>query len=95
MTTTNEPGIYKENEYGIRTENTMLCVDDQETDSGKFYEFEVISFCPIDQRAIIPEMLSQKQKDWLNNYHQDVFEKLSLSLDEAERNWLKQQTRKI
>ena len=95
MTTTNEPGIYKENEYGIRTENTLLCVNDQKTDSGQFFKFEVISFCPIDLRAILPEMLSQRQKDWLNNYHQGAYKKLSVSLTETERNWLKKHTRKI
>ena len=95
MVTTNEPGIYKENEYGIRTENTLLCVEDRKTDSGQFYKFEVISFCPIDLDGVLPGMLSQTQKDWLNNYHQEVYEKLSSGLDDAERNWLKNQTQII
>ncbi len=95
MITTNEPGIYKENQYGIRTENTLLCVEDQKTDSGQFYKFEVISFCPIDLDAILPEMLSKKQRDWLNDYHQEVYKKLSFHLDEEERKWLKIQTREI
>jgi Xaa-Pro aminopeptidase len=95
MVTTNEPGIYKENQYGIRTENTLLCVEDQKTDSGQFYKFEVISFCPIDLAAILPEMLSTKQKDWLNDYHAIVYDKLKSGLTESEQNWLKLQTRKI
>ncbi|MDO9578115.1 MAG: aminopeptidase P family protein [Candidatus Cloacimonadales bacterium] len=95
MTTTNEPGIYKENQYGLRIENTLLCVEDRKTDSGQFYKFEVISFCPIDLDGVLPEMLSQKQKNWLNNYHREVFEKLSCGLAAEELKWLKNQTRKI
>ncbi len=95
MVTTNEPGIYKENQYGIRTENTMLCVEDRKTDSGQFFKFEIISFCPIDFRAVLPEMLSETQKNWLNNYHADVYEKLSSHLNEAERTWLQRQTEAI
>ncbi|MFC1898265.1 aminopeptidase P family protein [Candidatus Cloacimonadota bacterium] len=95
MVTTNEPGIYLENKYGIRTENTLLCVEDQKTDSGQFYKFEVISFCPIDLKGILPEMLSQQQKEWLNNYHQEVYIKLSPGLNKAEQDWLKIQTRNI
>ena len=95
MTTTNEPGIYKENKYGIRTENTLLCIEDRKTDSGQFFMFEVISFCPIDLEAILPEMLAQKQKDWMNNYHREVYEKLTPGLNTEEQNWLKNKTRKI
>lgn len=95
MTTTNEPGIYKENQYGIRTENTLLCVKDKKTESGQFYKFEVISFCPIDIRGILPEMLSKSQKEWLNNYHKEVYEKLHSYLNEAERIWLQEMTKSI
>lgn len=95
MTTTNEPGIYKENEYGIRTENTMLCVEDRNTDSGIFYKFEVISFCPIDIRAIVPEMLNTSQKEWLNNYHSEVYSKLNAYLTKTEKKWLKTMTQPI
>jgi Xaa-Pro aminopeptidase len=95
MTTTNEPGIYLENQYGIRTENTLLCVENRKTDSGQFFKFEVISFCPIDLNGILPKMLSKKQKNWLNNYHQEVYEKLSIYLNDEEQNWLKIQTSEI
>ncbi|MCF7793220.1 MAG: aminopeptidase P family protein [Candidatus Cloacimonetes bacterium] len=95
MTTTNEPGIYKENEYGIRTENTLLCVEDQKTYSGQFYKFEVISFCPIDIRAILPEMLNESQNEWLNNYHNKVYKKLNSYLTSEEKTWLEEMTKPI
>ncbi|HPR18493.1 MAG TPA: aminopeptidase P family protein [Candidatus Cloacimonadota bacterium] len=95
MVTTDEPGIYLENKYGIRTENTLLCVEDRKTDSGQFYKFEVISYCPIDLRAVLPEMLNDSQKKWLNDYHAMVFENLSPFLDEPEKHWLQEQTQEI
>ena len=69
MTITNEPGIYKAGKYGIRTENTMLVVPSRETEFGVFYKFEPLTLCPIDQEAILPEMLTTEEKAWLNQYH--------------------------
>jgi Xaa-Pro aminopeptidase len=95
MVTTNEPGIYREGEYGIRTENMLLTVPDQTTDSGEFLKFETLSFCPIDLKAIESEMLNRKEKEWLNNYHAQVFEKLANDLDPEERKWLKETTKPV
>ncbi len=69
MLITNEPGIYKENRHGIRIENTQLVVDDMETEFGKFYSFETISYVPIDLDALKVEMLTDIEKNWLNDYH--------------------------
>lgn len=92
MTITNEPGIYKAGKYGIRTENTMLVVPSRETEFGVFYKFEPLTLCPIDQEAILPEMLTIEEKAWLNQYHKNVYEALSPMLSEAEKQWLKNAT---
>lgn len=95
MITTNEPGIYKEGKYGIRTENMMLTTQHQITEFGTFFRFETLTLCPIDIRAIVPDMLDQRQKDWLNSYHTRVYEKLGPHLNTEERVWLGQKTAPI
>lgn len=95
MVITNEPGIYRNGEHGIRTENTILVKEKCNTEFGKFMEFEVISYCPIDLDAIDKTILEKEEKDWLNNYHKEVYEKLSPYLEEDLKEWLKNQTRAI
>lgn len=92
MTITNEPGIYKAGKYGVRTENTMLVVPSRETEFGVFYKFEPLTLCPIDQEAILPEMLTTEEKTWLNQYHKNVYEALSPMLSETEKQWLRNAT---
>lgn len=92
MTITNEPGIYKAGKYGVRTENTMLVVPSRETEFGVFYKFEPLTLCPIDQEAILPEMLTTEEKAWINQYHKNVYEALSPMLSEAEKQWLRNAT---
>ena len=95
MIITNEPGIYKEGLWGIRIENMMLVKEAMKTEDGTFYQFETVSYCPIDLDGVLTEQLSQKEKDWLNQYHQDVYQKLSPFLDASERDWLKINTRPV
>jgi Xaa-Pro aminopeptidase len=95
MILTNEPGIYKEGLHGARTENTLLVVDDFETEYGKYMKFDTISFCPIDLDGLDVDLLTQQEKDWLNNYHREVYEKLSPALNSEEKVWLKHETRAI
>lgn len=95
MIITNEPGIYKENKHGIRTENELLVIKDEETEFGQFMRFEPITRCPIDLEGIDASMLSTKEKNWLNNYHKKVYEDLYPYLDEQESEWLKNNTRAI
>ena len=96
MILTNEPGVYKEGKHGIRTENTLIVEKDFESEEfGEFYKFRTISYCPIDLEGVNVEMLSSEEKDWLNNYHNMVFEKLSPYLNEEEKEFLNTQTRKI
>lgn len=95
MILTNEPGVYIEGQYGIRTENEMLVVEDGETEFGKFLRFEPITYCPIDINGIDPGLLDEDEKRWLNEYHSMVYELLSPLLDEKEREWLKLRTSPI
>lgn len=95
MIITNEPGIYLEGKYGIRIENMMLVVEDEKTEFGQFMKFEAITYCPIDLAGINKEMLTESEKQWLNNYHQEVYTKLGPYLNEEERVWLKEETREI
>lgn len=95
MIITNEPGVYKEGRHGIRTENVILVVKDEETEFGQFMKFETISFCPIDLEGIVPELLTSEERAWLNNYHREAYNKLSPYLNEEEKAWLKHETREI
>lgn len=96
MIITNEPGVYKEGKHGIRTENTLIVEKDLVSEEfGEFYKFRTISYCPIDLEGVNVEMLSPEEKDWLNDYHDMVFEKLSPYLDEEEKEFLKAETRRI
>lgn len=95
MVISDEPAMYRTGEYGIRTENMILCRTDSETEFGQFLGFETLTLCPIDTRLIIPTMLSARERAWLNKYHQMVYDKLSPYLDEAEKTWLKNKTAEI
>lgn len=95
MVITNEPGIYKEGKHGVRTENIMLVVEEEKTEFGQFMSFEAITYCPIDLDGIYKDMLTDKEKQWLNYYHKMVYKKLSPYLDEEHKAWLKKETREI
>jgi Xaa-Pro aminopeptidase len=95
MLTSNEPAIYREGEYGIRTENLILCYCDEETEFGKFLRFETVSLCYIDKLLIDKSLLDSNEIDWLNAYHAEVYDKLNPYLSDAERIWLKEKTEAI
>ena len=91
MILTNEPGIYKEGKHGIRTENMMIVVKDEETEFGQFMRFETITYCPIDCAGVDQTMLTQSELEWLNTYNKTVYTKLSPYLNEEEKAWLAQE----
>lgn len=95
MFTSNEPGYYKTDEYGIRIENLILCVMDREVDDTKWYKFETLTLFPIDLNLIDKSLLSSEEQNWLNEYHQEVYKKLSPHLDEKETDWMKKMCRAI
>ena len=90
MTITDEPGIYLAGRCGARTENTLLITAYKETEFGRFLQFEPLTLCPIDKRPIIRERMLQEEIDWLNDYHQTVYDQLSPHLDAGEAEWLRQ-----
>lgn len=95
MITTVEPGIYIENSHGIRIENEILSRNIKKTEEGQLMNFETVTFAPIDLDPVNISLLTQEEKDWLNNYHKLVFEKISPNLNDEEREWLKIYTREI
>ena len=90
MTITDEPGIYLPDRCGARTENTLLIVPYKETEFGKFLQFESLTLCPIDKAPIVREMMTQEEIQWLNDYHQRVFDTLSPHLSTEEAAWLRE-----
>ena len=94
MTVTNEPGIYRAGKHGVRIENTMLIVEDGETEFGKFLRLEPLTLCPIDLTPVEWEMMTTEEVDYVKRYNEKVYEQLSPMLDEEEREWLKSQIRK-
>ena len=90
MTITDEPGIYLAGKFGVRIENTLLIVPYKETEFGKFLQFESLTICPIDKTPILIDMLLPEEIDWINDYHQRVFDALSPYLSEDETDWLRE-----
>lgn len=95
MITSDEPGIYMEGRFGIRLENLLVCARKRENTFGVFLGFEPLTMVPFDREAILGEMLSEKERNWLNTYHRKVFETLSPYLEEEERRWLREETAEI
>ena len=89
MITSNEPGLYKSEKYGIRIENLILTIPYKTTEFGDFYAFETLTLCPIDKKIIDESLMTKEEIDWLNHYHQKVYDELSPSLSEIEKEWLK------
>ncbi|HPT11635.1 MAG TPA: aminopeptidase P family protein [Bacteroidales bacterium] len=95
MLTSDEPAIYREGEYGFRTENLVLCVEDKVTEYGKFLRFETVTLCYIDTTLVDVGLLSDDELRWLNDYHSLVYEKLSGRLNSTEKKWLKAKTARL
>ena len=95
MTVTDEPGIYLEGRFGVRTENVLLIQDAEETECGRFLRFETLTLCPIDTTPILSELLNKEEIDWLNTYHAEVYNKLAPHLNDEERVWLQEATRPL
>lgn len=95
MYMSNEPGLYRTNKYGIRTENLVRIVPAMKTEFGQFLKFETVTLFPIDQVLIDVELLTDAEVDWLNAYHKKVYELISPKLDGDEREWLSKKCAKI
>ena len=95
MTVTDEPGLYLSGKFGVRIENTLLIKDYQTTEFGKFLQMESLTLCPIDLSPVDFSMLQTEEIEWLNDYHRDVFEKLSPYLEGDDLEWLREATRPV
>ena len=95
MITSDEPGVYIEGSHGIRTENLVLCVEDEKNEYGQFLRFEYLTYVPIDLEVIDREIMSERDVELLNRYHEQVYEKISPYLDEDERVWMAEATRAV
>lgn len=95
MITSNEPGIYRPGQWGVRIENLMLCVPAQETEFGSYLKFETLTLCPIDTRCIDISLLREDEIDWLNAYHATVLERLSPYVQGHAQRWLIERTMAI
>ncbi len=95
MVQSNEPAIYIEGEYGIRTENVLEVVPFTENEFGAFYRFETLTLVPIATSCIDRKQLGDECAEWLNNYHHRVYEKIAPHLKDEEAIWLKNKCRPI
>ena len=95
MVTTDEPGIYIEGKYGIRTENELICQKGIKNEYGQFMYFENVTYVPIDLDAIDPDQMNRDEKRQLNQYHAMVLEKMAPYFEGDELEFLKEYTRAI
>uniref|UniRef100_UPI00334108D8 aminopeptidase P family protein n=1 Tax=Castellaniella defragrans TaxID=75697 RepID=UPI00334108D8 len=95
MVTSNEPGLYREGQWGIRIENLVLAVKGAHTAFGDFLSFETLTLCPIDTRCVLPGALSADELGWLNDYHATVRARLLPWVDGPARDWLLARTERL
>ncbi len=95
MVTSNEPGLYRTDQWGIRLENLVACVADKTTEFGEFLKFDDLTLCPFDTRLIVPELLNDQEKTWLNNYHKKVYDALIDGVSGSAKTWLIERTQAI
>lgn len=95
MDVTNEPGVYISGSHGIRIENVLVVKKAEKNEYGQFMCFDTFTYVPLDLEAIEVSYLTEVQRNYLNMYHQAVYEKLAPYLSEEEQVWLKYQTREI
>ncbi|WP_163713719.1 aminopeptidase P family protein [Mangrovibacterium lignilyticum] len=95
MVLSDEPAFYREGLYGIRIENVIACKDWKTNEYGRFLKFDTLTLCPIDTRLIEKKLLTEAEVNWLNSYHERCNLELSPSLNEEEKNFLKEITQAI
>ncbi len=90
-----EPGIYIEGSHGIRTENLLFCKEAETTEYGRFFTFEYLTYVPVDLEPVDVALMEKKDIAYLNEYHSQVYEKISPYLDKEEAAWLWKVTRPV
>ena len=92
MITSDEPGIYREGQFGVRHENLLLCVDARENDFGHWLKFESLTLCHFDTSIVVKDLLDRSEIDWLNFYNEKVYRTLSPHLPSEVSTWLRRMT---
>jgi len=95
MVVSNEPGYYEEGKFGIRIENLVFVKQIDTVNGKKLLGFENLTFVPIDTRLLDYSILTKSEKDWLNTYHAEVFEKVSPHVECATKEWLEKAVQSI
>lgn len=95
MICSDEPGLYFAGDFGTRTENQILCVEDEKNEYGQFLKFEFLTKAPIDLEALDTRFMDDADIERLNTYHKDVYETISPYMNDEEKEWLKHVTREI
>ncbi|MBY0573299.1 MAG: M24 family metallopeptidase, partial [Undibacterium sp.] len=95
MITSNEPGIYRPEKWGIRIENLMLCIPAASTEFGDFLQFETLTLCPIDTRCMDLSIMGEDEIAWVNDYHAMVLQRLSARVSGEALAWLELRTQAI
>jgi Xaa-Pro aminopeptidase len=95
MVISDEPGIYREGKHGIRHENLLLCKELGTNEFGSWLGFETLTLCHIDTSAIIPDLLTGDEIEWLNDYNERVYRELGPRLPSQISAWLREKTRPV
>ncbi len=95
MITSDEPGLYRPGQWGIRIENLICAVPAGQSEFGKYLKFETLTLCPIDTRCIDTSLLNEQETAWLNHYHQEVLHRLAPRVSGAALQWLRARTEAI
>ena len=88
MLTSNEPGVYLADRYGVRCENLVLTIPYETTEFGNFYAFETVTMCPFDRDLFDTSIMTPEEIKWVDDYHHTVYDRLVPSLTAEEREWL-------
>jgi Xaa-Pro aminopeptidase len=95
MVLTNEPGVYREGAYGIRLENMMLVDEAFENEFGVFMKFDTLTWCHFERNLMDVNLLSRDEQEWVDAYHEGVYERLSPLVDREVAAWLREKTRRL
>ena len=95
MVTSDEPGVYLADKFGVRHENLLICMKGEKNEYGQFMYFDTVTLVPFDLDGVDPLLMTERERQLLNDYHQKIYEVIGPHLNEEERAWLKEATRAI
>lgn len=94
MITSNEPALYREGSHGIRHENVILCRDAYSNEFGRWLCFETLTLCHFSTDAVLPQLLSREELQWLNDYNEKVYRTYASAAEDDPdfASWLRKKT---